>query len=83
MAPKKDYEDYTKFINDAYCNDKTRIMNNTIQSWTRNNSTARERPRDELADLAPLRAVQTKRNLRTKINRTYSTVTPLEKKLGS
>lgn len=30
MIPKKDYEDYTKFINDAYTEDKTNILNRTF-----------------------------------------------------
>ena len=33
MAPRKDYEDYTKFINDAFHEDKSKILNKTLTSW--------------------------------------------------
>ena len=33
MAPKKDYNDYSKFINDCYLNEKSRMLNKTISTW--------------------------------------------------
>ena len=33
MQPRKDYEDYTKFINDTYPEEKTKMLNNTIEAY--------------------------------------------------
>lgn len=39
MAPTKDYEDYTKFINDAFSEEKSELFSKTMNAWTRTNST--------------------------------------------
>ena len=31
MAPKRDYADYTRFINDVYVDEKKDILNQTMQ----------------------------------------------------
>lgn len=86
MAPKKDYEDYTKYINDAYQDDKSKILNKIAQNWPRNNSTKKERT-TESSGMNLLASLQAQKNessrTKMKFNRTFSTVTPNERKLGS
>ena len=87
MAPKKDYEDYTKFINDSYQDDKVTMLEKTVKEWPK---TSNVRSRQHL--LSPLKAQTThevmvtagsdrKRN--DKPFRTNSFMSDAERKLGS
>jgi hypothetical protein len=40
MEPRKDYDDYTRFINDTYVEEKTDMLNNTCNFEERRNSFA-------------------------------------------
>ena len=88
MAPRKDYEDYTKFINDAYNEEKSQILNKTLSCWNRRtSSTTKERGDNEaLSFLTPIKAKEktiSRQSERAKFNRTFSTMTANERKLGS
>ena len=88
MAPKKDYEDYTKFINDSYQDDKVHMLTETIKLWSNPSS---HQSRQNL--LSPLKAKTredplfpncgSERKRTDKPIRTTTTMNETERKLGS
>jgi hypothetical protein len=54
MTPRKDYDDYAKFINDAYTEEKSNILNKTMSNWTRTTSTTKDRPLNAMNLLTPI-----------------------------
>lgn len=77
MTPRKDYDDYAKFINDAYTEEKSNILNKTMSAWTRTTSTTKERPANPLNLLTPIQVHEiedVRSSTKNKFNRTFSTM---------
>lgn len=49
MQPRKDYDDYTKFINDTYTDEKLNMLNKTVTIESKRSTFTKEyKPTDSL-----------------------------------
>lgn len=48
MQPRKDYDDYTKFINDTYTDEKINMLNKTVDLEAKRGSFKDAKPTDSL-----------------------------------
>lgn len=88
MQPRKDYDDYTKFINDTYTDEKINMLNKTVDLEAKRGSLKGSKPTDTLRTYSefPCRPPQSDREVGgPKHTRSLSMKpqTDTEKKMGS
>jgi hypothetical protein len=68
MQPRRDYDDYTKFINDTYSEEKENMLSKTLSTFTKTgyNSASRTNPVHHLRTYSERPAgFMSKRNMNT------------------
>ena len=87
MQPRKDYDDYTKFINDTYTDEKINMLNKTVDLESKRGSFKGGKPTETLRTYSefPTRPPVTDRLADGKHSRSLSLKpqTETEKKMGS
>lgn len=69
MQPRRDYDDYTKFINDTYCEEKENMLSKTVSCYNKtgyHSSASRTNPVQHLRTYSERPAgFMSKRNMNT------------------